>query len=205
MWTTSRQVAWRITKGAQLSYFNNLQYKLIGHRNGGGTFADSRARNLNDKYPDVHQLKFTTPFGTRIVVDASYSRFRADDKFGQEPEVQSGDISRFDAVTNTYTVALPTYRDLATFRDQVLTGMSYFAGRHDIRFGYQFMTAVQKSSTWSPQACAPSIAAASLIRSIPQRCPSRPRRRRFPVAYEPSYRDHGLYIQDKWTPFRSSW
>jgi len=76
----------------QLSYFNNLQYKLIGHRNGGGTFADSRARNLNDKYPDVHQVKFTSPLGSKIVVDASYSRFRADDKFGQEPEVNAGDI-----------------------------------------------------------------------------------------------------------------
>ena len=42
-----------------------------------------------------------------------------------------------------------TYRDLATFRDQVLGSVSYFAGRHDIRFGYQFMTAVQQSSTWS--------------------------------------------------------
>ncbi len=50
-------------------------------------------RNLNDKYPDVHQVKFTTPIRSNLVVDASYSRFRADDKFGQEPEVKAGDIS----------------------------------------------------------------------------------------------------------------
>ena len=31
----------------------------------------------------------------------------------------------------------------------MLGSISYFTGRHDIRFGYQFMTAVQKSSTWS--------------------------------------------------------
>src|SRR5439155_23162368 len=62
-WTTSAKVAWQMTKSAQLSYFNNLQYKLIGHRNGGGTFAESRARNLNDKYPDVHQVKFTSTLG----------------------------------------------------------------------------------------------------------------------------------------------
>ena len=86
-------MSWQVTKGAQLSYFNNLQYKLIGHRNGGGTFAESAARNLNDKYPDVHQVKFTSPFGSRVVIDASYSRFRADDKFGQQPEVKDGDIS----------------------------------------------------------------------------------------------------------------
>lgn len=119
MWTTSAKVAWQMTQGAQLSYFNNLQYKFIGHRNGGGTFADSQARNFNDKYPDVHQVKFTTPIGTRFVIDVSSNRFRADDKFGQRPEVPSDAISRFDSVTNTYTVALPTYRDNAMFRDQV--------------------------------------------------------------------------------------
>ena len=111
MWTTSAKVAWQVTKSAQLSYFNNLQYKYIGHRNGGGTFADSAARNLNDKYPDVHQGKFTSPIGTKFVVDVSYNRFRADDKFGQRPEVADDAISRFDSVTSTYTVALPTYRD----------------------------------------------------------------------------------------------
>ena len=74
MWTTAAKVAWQVTRSAQLSYFNNLQYKLIGHR-GGGTFAESRARNFNDKYPDVHQVKFTSPSATasstsRITVSA---------------------------------------------------------------------------------------------------------------------------------------
>jgi hypothetical protein len=202
MWTTSGKVAWQITKSAQLSYFNNLQYKLIGHRNGGGTFADSSARNLNDKYPDVHQVKFTTPFGTRLVVDASYSRFRADDKFGQEPEVKSGDISRFDSVTSAYTVALPTYRDLATFRDQVLTGMSYFAGRHDIRFGYQFMMAVQKSSTWSTSGLRAVYRTGKPDSVNTYNVPITSTSTKIPVAYSPAYHDHGLYVQDKWTPAR---
>src|SRR5258706_992481 len=70
MWTSSEKVAWQVTKSAQLSYFNNLQYKLIGHR-GGGTFGDSKARQFNDKYPDVHQVKFTTPLGSKMVVDSS--------------------------------------------------------------------------------------------------------------------------------------
>ncbi len=94
MWTMGSKIAWQMTRTTQVSYFDNLQYKLIGHRNGGGTFAESRARNLNDKYPDVHQLKFTSTISNRAVVDVSYSRFRADDKFGQEPEVKAGDISQ---------------------------------------------------------------------------------------------------------------
>ncbi len=202
MWTTSEKVSWQASRNVQLSYFNNLQYKLIGHRNGGGTFAESRARNLNDKYPDIHQVKYTQTVGSRVVVDASYNRFRADDKFGQEPEVRAGDISRFDAVSNTYTVALPTYRDLATFRDQVMGSVGYFTGRHDIRFGYQFMTAVQKSSIWSTSGMRAVYRNGRPDSVNTYNVPITSTSTKIPVAYEPSYRDQGLYIQDKWTPLR---
>jgi outer membrane receptor protein involved in Fe transport len=202
MWTTSAKVAWQVTRSAQLSYFNNLQYKLIGHRNGGGTFAESRARNLNDKYPDVHQVKFTSTFGSRAVVDVSWSRFRADDKFGQEPDVKAGDISRFDAVTNTYTVALPTYRDNAMFRDQVLTSVSYFTGRHDIRFGYQFVDGGEKSSNWSTSGLRAVYRNGRPDSVNTYNVPITSTSSRIPVAFEPWARDHGVYVQDKWTPTR---
>jgi hypothetical protein len=200
MWTTAGKVAWQMTRSAQLSYFNNLQYKLIGHRNGGGTFADSRARNLNDKYPDVHQVKFTSSIRSRTVVDVSWSRFRADDKFGQEPEVQAGDISRFDSVTNSYIVALPTYRDNAMFRDQVLTSMSYVTGRHDIRFGYQFIDGGEKSSNWSTSGMRAVYRSGRPDSVNTYNVPITSTSSRIPVAFEPWHRDHGVFIQDKWTP-----
>ncbi|HJZ76997.1 MAG TPA: carboxypeptidase regulatory-like domain-containing protein [Vicinamibacterales bacterium] len=200
MWTLASKVAWQMTRTAQLSYFNNLQYKLIGHRNGGGTFAESRARNLNDKYPDVHQMKFTSPIGSRVVVDASWSRFRADDMFGQEPEVQAGDISRFDAVSSTYLVALPTYRDNAMFRDQVLTSMGYFTGRHDIRFGYQFIDGGEKSSNWSTSGMRAVYRSGKPDSVNTYNVPILSTSEKIPVAFEPWHRDHGVFIQDKWTP-----
>jgi hypothetical protein len=200
MWTTTAKVAWQMTRSAQLSYFNNLQYKLIGHRNGGGTFAESRARNLNDKYPDVHQLKFTSPIRSRAVVDVSWSRFRADDKFGQEPEVQAGDISRFDTLANSYTVALPTYRDNAMFRDQVLTSVGYFTGRHDMRFGYQFVDGGEKSSNWSTSGMRAVYRTGRPDSVNTYNVPITSTSSRIPVAFEPWARDHGVFIQDKWTP-----
>jgi len=200
MWTTAGKVAWQVTRSAQLSYFNNLQYKLIGHRNGGGTFADSRARNLNDKYPDVHQVKFTSSIRSRAVVDVSWSRFRADDKFGQEPEVQAGDISRFDAATNSYIVALPTYRDNAMFRDQLLTSVSYFTGRHDIRFGYQFIDGGEKSSNWSTSGMRAVYRNGRPDSVNTYNVPITSTSSRIPIAFEPWHRDHGVFIQDKWTP-----
>src|SRR5581483_12022995 len=95
MWTTSEKLAWQLSKSAQLSYFNNLQYKIIGHR-GGGTFGDSRARQYNFKYPDVHQVKFTSPIGSKLVIDAAYNRFRADDCFCMRPEIHIGDVATND-------------------------------------------------------------------------------------------------------------
>ena len=148
MWTATAKVAWQMTRSAQLSYFHNLQYKLIGHR-GGGTFADSRARNYNDKYPTVNQVKYTSPIGTKMVFDVTYSRFRADDAFGSRPEVKPGDIATNDTTTQTTEVALPTYDANDMHRDQVRTSMSFFKGTHDVKVGYEYVNGARISRIWS--------------------------------------------------------
>jgi hypothetical protein len=202
MWTMGSKISWQMTRTTQVSYFNNLQYKLIGHRNGGGTFAESRARNLNDKYPDVHQLKFTSTLSTRAVLDVSYSRFRADDKFGQEPEVKAGDISRLDAITNAYTVALPTYRDNAMHRDGLYTSMDIVSGSHDVRFGFQYIKGGEKSSAWSTSGMA-AVYRSGVPDSVrTYNVPITSTSSRVPVAFELWDRDTGLYIQDKWAATR---
>jgi len=192
MWTLGSKIAWQVTKAGQLSYFNNLQYKLIGHRNGGGTFADSVARNYNYKYPDVHQVKFTAPVHSRFLVDLSTSRLRADDWFGQEPQVASDAIARFDAVTNTYTVALPTYRDNEMFRDVFNASVSYFSGPHNLKFGYQYMKAGQQNSNWST----------SGMRAVYRNgVPDSVNTYNTPAGFEEWDRDQSFYIQDRWIPF----
>ena len=193
MWNLGSKVSWQLPHTAQLSYFNNLQYKKIGHRNGGGTFADSAARNLNDKYPDVHQVKWTMPVRSKAVVDVSWSRFRADDMFGQRPEVAADAISRFDSVTQTYTVALPTYRLNGMYRDVVLGSVSYFTGRHDLKVGYQYQKGGEKSSAWST----------SGIRAVYRSgVPDSVNTYNTPLAFQEWDRDQAFYIQDKWTPVR---
>src|SRR3989449_9778837 len=200
MWNLGSKVSWQVTRSAQLSYFNNLQYKKIRHRHGGSTLPDQGARNLNDKYPDVHQIKLTMPVRSRAVVDVSWSRFRADDLFGQEPEVKDGDISRFDSVTQTYTVALPTYRDNAMFRDQVLASVGYVTGSHDIRFGYQFVDGGEKSSNWSTSGMRAVYRTGRPDSVNTYNVPITSTSSRIPVAFEPWARDHGVFVQDKWTP-----
>ena len=193
MWTTGSKVSWQVNQTSQLSYFNNLQYKLIGHRSGGGTFADSNARNLNDKYPDVHQLKWTETIGSAMVFDMSVSRFRADDNFRKRPEVKEGDISHYDSVTATYTVALPTYRDAKMSRDVAIAGLSYYKGSHDLKLGYQYMIARMDQ---------PTVSTSGMRAVYRNGVPDSVNTYNTPIGYSNRDSEHAVYIQDKWTPIR---
>jgi hypothetical protein len=205
MWTATAKATWQMTRSAQLSYFHNLQYKLIGHR-GGGTFADGRARNYNDKYPTVNQVKYTSPIGTKMVFDATYSRFRADDAFGSRPEVKPGDIATNDAITQVSEVALPTYSANDMHRDQVRTSFSWFQGKHDIKVGYEYINAARISRVWST-----SGLRANFTNGVPTSVNTylvqvTGSDTTYGADIDELYRfradDHGLFVQDRWTPFR---
>jgi hypothetical protein len=201
-WTISEKLAWQMTNTAQLTYFNNLQYRKVGHRPGGGTFASSSARNLNDKYPDVHQVKFTKPWHANMVVDVSYSRFRVDDFFRHQPEVKAGDVSAYESTTDTYTVALPTYRDVDEYRDQAMASISFFSGKHDIRAGYQFTDQGVKGSSYSTSGMR-AVFTNGLPSSVnTYNVPIFENQNKAPVQYIAWDRMHGLYVQDKWTPIK---
>jgi hypothetical protein len=193
MWTTAAKVSWQVTRSSQLSYFNNLQYKLIGHRNGGGLFAESRARQYNYKYPQVNQVKWTAPLTSRFMIDAAGSVLHGVDMFKPEPDVESGDISHFDSVTNTYTVALPTYMDQPVTRWVFNASISYALTRHELKLGYQYMTAMLGADTTST----------SGMRAVYRNgVPDSVNTYNAPNSWRQHDRDQGLYIQDKWTPVR---
>jgi len=198
-WTLSEKVAWQMTKSAQLSYFNNLQYRRVGHRPITGTFSDSNSRALNSKYPDWHQVKFTTPWRRNVVIDASYSRLRYDDVWMPEPEVAAGTVSRYETTTDAYTDAQPTYPDWNDFRDQLFASMSIFTGRHDITTGYQFRIVRQKGKNIST-----SGMRANFTNSIPVSVNTYnvPIMNDFsgPVQYEVVDHTNAFYVQDKWKP-----
>jgi len=205
MWTSSEKLAWQVTKSAQLSYFNNLQYKIIGHR-GGGTFGDSRARQYNFKYPDVHQVKFTTPIRSKLVLDASYNRFRADDCFCMRPEIKIGDVATNDTTLLSQTIALPTYEGRGMFRDQVRGSGSYFAGSHDLRFGYEGVKGGEKSRFWSVSGMranfANNVPVSVNTYALPVPPNATPAGDGVGYTYELWSIDNGAYLQDRWTVAR---
>ncbi len=208
MSTTTAKISWQMTKSAQLSYFDNLHYKGVYHRNGVGNnntnFSDNLARTLNTKWPNVQQLKFTTPWRSSFVIDLAYARLRDDDRFDPRPEVSNGAISRFDSATNTFTEAWPTYNFNLHKRDQAHASISYFTGKHDIRAGYGIIINGKPSAIWSSSAMRADYVNGqpNVVRTYNVAIYDPATARDVEPLFTQGNREQGYYIQDKWTPTR---
>jgi hypothetical protein len=191
MWTIASKISWQLSPTTQLSYFYNIQYKKIGHRNGGGLFADSQARNLSEKYPQINQVKFTKPLTSRLIIDVSGSSIRTSDNFRPEPGVSPTAISHFDIGTNTYTVALPNYHDNPEVRAVFMGSLNYVVGQHDLKAGYQYMRESSGFPYWST----------SGMRAVFRNgVPSQVNTYNTPNNSTQFDSTHALYIQDRWRP-----
>ncbi len=208
MSTTTVKISWQMTKSAQLSYFDNLHYKGVYHRNGVGNnntnFSDNLARTLNTKWPNVQQVKFTTPWRSSFVIDVAYARLRDDDRFDPRPELGPGAISRFDANTNTFTHAWPTYNFNLHKRDQAHASISYFTGSHDIRAGYGIFVNGKPSAIWSTSAMRAQYRSGQpeLVNTYNVAIYDPATARDVETLFTQGNREQGYYIQDKWTPTR---
>ena len=197
LWSINSTLSWQVTRSSQLSYFNNIQFKTTRHRLAGGQFADSAARNVNQKFPNVNQLKFTTPVRSHVVIDASFSRFRADDEFIPRKEVQVGTYSIFDAVTSTTSQALPTYRSDWMTRQVARSSISFFTSSHDIKAGYELNVGRERRREWTMSGLQNGIRV--VYRSG---IPDSVNIYSTPTFYVQWIRAHAAYIQDKWRPTR---
>ena len=203
MWTTSAKVSWQLSKAAQLSYFNNTQYKLIGHR-AAGTFFDSKATQYNYKYPTINQAKFTAPVGSNMAVDFVYSRFRADDVFGSQPDVGPGDVATFDTTTQALGNALATYNVNRMTRETVKGNFNWFRGRHDLKVGYEFQYNTRDVKVWSTSGLranfANGVPASVNTYLVSVTAVDDPDGSDVPWLYSPRERVQGAFVQDRWSP-----
>ena len=207
LWNFSNKLSWQVSQNSQLSHFYILQYKKNGHRTSGAAFSETGATTRNTKYPQLHQVKWTTAKSARFVYDVSGSVNRVDD---YQPWPKEGDsatcsfavdkegctdglIAGFDMVTNTALRILPTYRDLPNTRVFAQGSVSYFTTAHDIKAGYQFDYA------WNEVLYFSSSGMRAIYRSG---VPDAVNTYNTPARSIPENVQQGLYIQDKWRPNR---
>ena len=218
LWNYTGKVSWQMTKAAQLSYFANIQYKLNGHFVPGNTrssFGDDASKQHVYKYPTVHQVKFTTPIRSSMAFDVTYNRFRSDNAFLPQPEVQMGAVATFDSVTSVRTTAFTPgtcaagicdgYYTTPLFREQVRTGLSVVKSSHDFKVGYEFVDITRDTRMWliSPfQANYQNGQPLSVnTYTLPVADKLDPREE-IDNLFSYKAREHGLFVQDRWTVHR---
>jgi hypothetical protein len=152
MWTTSAKISWQVSRrGAQLSYFNNTQYKLLGHRSAtiGSPFFDSNATEYNFKYPMVNQIKFTSPIRSNMAIDVVFSRFSANDTYHPQPGIMAGTVAIQDTTRQFVGAAAPLYNVARMFRNNVKANLSWYLGSHDLKMGVEQQYNGRQVKNWS--------------------------------------------------------
>jgi Carboxypeptidase regulatory-like domain len=207
LFNVSGKVSWQVNRSSQLSWFYIVQHKVNGHRASTTQFVETGATVRNPKTPQLNQVKWTTPLRTNMVLDVSGSLNRVDDyqpwpKEGDSANCKSADsrmgcsdglIAGFDQVTNTLLRVLPAYRDLPNTRVFLQGSAGYFAGKHDLKLGYQFDYAWNEVINFS----------SSAIRAVYRSgIPDSVNTYNTPTDAIPENIQQALYLQDKWTPVR---
>jgi len=113
------------------------------------------------------------------------------------PEVQPGDIPRFDITTSTSTVAAANYTNNFPTKPVFISSLTYSLGVHDQKFGYQFNGNDYHSDSYSM-----SHYPAGLVARYRAGVPDSVQTYNTPVTVENYSAENAVYIQDRWRPTR---
>jgi hypothetical protein len=190
----SAKLAWQMSRTDQISYFYTLQDKGNGHLGGtAASFVESGATTRVEKWPQLHQVKWTSSLSSKMVFDASASRLHIPESFSWPKPAKDGDIAGFDQVTNTFLTVLPTYPSKDSLRMMFQSSLSYFTTAHEIKVGYQF----------NHMGYSPTTRSTSGMRAVYRNgVPDSVNTYNTPTFASMKDRETSLYVQDRWRPMR---
>jgi hypothetical protein len=201
MLNTMGKLSWAITPNSQLHFTHAWVEKGRYHVSGGPTvteFFDERATVYNASRNHLFLPKWTHVLSSRMVLDVGTATQKVQNNREPQPEVQPGDIPRFDSVTRTNTVALGNYNNIAEgWRTQFAASVSFLAGSHDIKVGHQYIYSLLRSENIS-HSHFPSGLRAVYRNGVPDSVNTY----NTPTGSDRSYREHALFVQDAWKPTR---
>lgn len=162
-------------------------------------FFDKAATQYNDSRNHLILPRWTSVLSSRMVVDvAGVTTYgNNNQQLQRDPKVEPGALPRYDSVTRTNTGARGSYSINNGMRTNFKANVSYFAGTHDVKFGYQWLRNGQTSGGFSP-----SHYPAGLRAIYRSGVPSSVETYNTPTEYRQTYDENSLYVQDKWTPVR---
>jgi hypothetical protein len=190
------KASWAITPSAQLHSLVTWERKFQGHTNDANTtqFTDEQSTKRNDARVWVGIERYTQVLSPRMVFDVAGSWQSQQNDKPPQPGVPNGTIPRFDSVTQTITQASPTY-SLPThgYKQQVRPSVTYIAGNHDLKVGYQF-TRSERVTHFESISNFPS----GLQEVFANGVPTSVHTYNTPTGTTYYNLDHALFAQDKW-------
>ena len=198
----SGKVSWQIAPSHQLHFYELMVQKAAYHRPSG----EAEARQFRESVTAIYQfpnkkhteqLRWTGVLSSRLLAEVGGSFQHGPVIAPERPEVQHGDIPAFDSVTQTHMVARPTYNWNPQYRAVQQSSLSYVAGDHDVKVGYQFNRGYINEYDYSVSNY-PSGLRAIFRDGVPDSVNTY----NTPTDSEMWESNHSVYAQDKWTPLR---
>src|SRR5207237_314389 len=149
-WNYGFKLSWQANAHNQIHYTNQTSHRTAYHRvTDGSAFWESRSAGLQTLGFTLNTAKWTSVLSNRLVLEVSGGDYYGLTPILQEPEVQAGDVPVWDSATNTYRVAMGTYSRTNPGTINLNASVSYSAGTHDVKVGYQPDYQWNKIYAWS--------------------------------------------------------
>jgi hypothetical protein len=146
------KLSYQMPRSSQLhyTYSRNLKYRF--HRRT-ATYQEDAASRFQDQWADIHQLKWTGTISSKMVSDIGVSLQVGPSPYLPNPlaiaAAAQGLFPKTDQNTGASTVMNTNYSSQPQYRLSSNYNLSYFAGAHDLKFGYQLNRIMSHTRTWS--------------------------------------------------------
>jgi hypothetical protein len=199
------KLSYKTTEGSQLhyTYSRNLKYRY--HRRTADVQEDAASR-FQDQWADIHQMKWTNTISSRMVMDAGVSLQVGPSPYLPKAEALAaaaqGLFPKTDQATGASTVMNSGYNSQPQYRIASNFNLNYFAGKHELKGGYQFSRIMLRSKNWSivdpTKAPLPGPFSARYNNGTGNQVTLY----NYPTDSKIFLQEHGFFLQDKWTVTR---
>ena len=162
-------------------------------------FIDSSATSHQVINSSIAQTKWTSVLRKQTLVDLSASLLHGDENGQPQAGIDPKALPTFDSILREHRGAVPVYLHRPATRVNVLSSLTFHPGDHDLKVGYQLMWR-KASDTWS--AWVSPYAPAGIRAVFRNGVPDSVNTYNSPTSFVMYSRDHGFYVQDRWTPTR---
>jgi hypothetical protein len=199
MVTLSAKGSWATSSSSQLHYTYLYNNKQRFHWSGNSTtdFYESAATRKQKLETNLNQARWTKTLSSRLVMDLSGSQTRTFQPILEQDGVGPGSLAAYDSLRRANLMAAPVYEITIYRRTVGHATVSYFAGNHDIKVGYQWDHGRHSNESWSTSHYPSGIRAV-----FRNGAPDSVNTYNTPSSNVAFILDTAGYVQDKWTPTR---